>query len=187
MGRPRNPAREEHERIGTGHRARPGTSPLAQPRPSEDPQGAGIPVRGRRHPAACRNKAFLTNGWSFLQAFLSWASLLRAIPDMFASLEEPGRTCDEQRYLRALRPSPHAWPSLRLDSEEQANEGPRPPHRLSGHASAWGLHGGRASWGAPPRPVAALPSLSCNSGWSDRDRDITRRGRSKTGTSRGPV
>lgn len=127
------------------------------------------------------------NGWSFLQAFLSWASLLRAIPDMFASLEEPGRTCDEQRYLRALRPSPHAWPSLRLDSEEQANEGPRPPHRLSGHASAWGLHGGRASWGAPPRPVAALPSLSCNSGWSDRDRDITRRGRSKTGTSRGPV
>ena len=36
----------------------------------------------------CRNKAFLTNGWSFLQAFLSWASLLRAIPDMF---KVPGR------------------------------------------------------------------------------------------------
>lgn len=40
------------------------------------------------HHAMGRNKAFLTNGWSFLQAFLSWASLLRAIPDIFKVLKE---------------------------------------------------------------------------------------------------
>lgn len=40
------------------------------------------------HCATHRNKAFLTNGWSFLQAFLSWASLLRAIPDIFKVLQE---------------------------------------------------------------------------------------------------
>lgn len=40
------------------------------------------------HCATHRNKAFLTNGWSFLQAFLSWASLLRAIPDIVKVLQD---------------------------------------------------------------------------------------------------
>lgn len=109
--------------------------------------------RGNHHPATRRSKAFLTNGWSFLQAFLSWASLLRAIPDMFASLEEMGRVCDEHRQLWALCPlTPCPAQPNRLASKKQGNQGSHPaPHaaldKLSRLPPPWGGGGVLpASW-----------------------------------------
>lgn len=72
-----------------------GTSlwPTTHPHRGNGPGLAGLVCCATR-----RNKAFLTNGWSFLQAFLSWASLLRAIPDIFKVPGREGRVCDEKGH-----------------------------------------------------------------------------------------
>lgn len=94
---------------------------------------------GGHYCAARRKRAFLTNGWSFLHAFLSWASLLRAIPDIFKVLQKTAelrsagnagcfapslahlpseQTCSPESGKRRLSSTPETTLSKSLDGRQ---------------------------------------------------------------------